>query len=471
MNAEAPIEAISPPHAVEAEQTILGACMARPSTVAEFGAMLTPDMFYDPLHADIYQAILDRWQAGEPFTPEFIMRDMRHDARFADKHGIDLKYISRLRQQLFMTPFPDAAPLAGLVIEMAARRSLLSILEESKWDLEMNPAMTAQEAIDRLAAQQLGAMEGFVGAVKREASAKVAMLEYMSSGGTPLVSTSLSTLDAVLSGFGPGESIILGGRPSMGKTALGLAVALQAARRGEPVVFYSYEMSLVEITARCVSMLLAERGIRVPYTVIRGKRDKLHEMEKVKDALDILDGLPLIIVIANGMTIDTLRADVLRQKTKLALTGKRLTLAVIDYLGLIRAPEKVRERIQQIGYISRSIKDMAKHAGIPVLTLAQLNRALEGRQDKRPQLSDLRESGDIEQDADTVMFIHRESYYLARDAGKASNAGHQMTVETSMGDAEVIVSKNRHGPVKVVKVGVDLPVNRFFDLHEEGATY
>jgi replicative DNA helicase len=236
-------------------------------------------------------------------------------------------------------------------------------------------------------------------------------------------------------------------------------------------VFYSYEMSLVEITARCVSMLLAERGIRVPYTVIRGKRDKLHEMEKVKDALDILDGLPLIIVIANGMTIDTLRADVLRQKTKLALTGKRLTLAVIDYLGLIRAPEKVRERIQQIGYISRSIKDMAKHAGIPVLTLAQLNRALEGRQDKRPQLSDLRESGDIEQDADTVMFIHRESYYLARDAGKASNPGHQMTVETSMGDAEVIVSKNRHGPVKVVKVGVDLPVNRFFDLHEEGATY
>lgn len=468
MNAEAHAE-ISPPHAIEAEQVILGTCMSRPATVAEFAAILTADMFYDTLHADIYQAIIDRYQSGEPCQPEFIMRDFRNDARLQKGQPIDLRYIIRLKHQIDTSVAPtDPRALALLVLEAAAKRTVMTILDESRWDLEMNPAMTAQEAIDRLSAQNMGAMEGFAGVMKREASPKIAMLEYMASGGDPLVSTGLRDLDAVLSGFGPGESIILGGRPSMGKTAEGLFIALQSARRGEAVVFYSYEMSLVEITARCVSLLLAERGIRVPYTVIRGKRDKLHEMDKVKAALDTLEALPLIVVIANGMTIDTVRADVLRQKTKLALAGKRLTLAVIDYLGLIRAPEKIRERIQQIGYISRSIKDMAKHAGIPVLTLAQLNRALEGRQDKRPQLSDLRESGDIEQDADTVMFIHRESYYLARDSGKAGNASHQIVTEAAMGEAEIIVAKNRHGPVKVVKIGCDLPVNRFYDLHNEG---
>lgn len=463
---------VEAPHATEAEQVILGTCMARPQMVAEFAAMLTPEMFYDTAHGDIFQAIIDRWQSNEPCTPEFIIRDFRHDERFVGKNQtLDLRYIIRLKHEIDRSIAPqDTRALAGAVVEMAARRSLLGILDESRWDLEMNPAMTAQDAIDKLAAQQMGAMEGFASAARRESSPKDALLEYMFAPGAPFVASGLESLDAVITGFRRGNSIIIGGRPSMGKTALAVFLAYMAARRSEPTVFYSYEMTLEELTARLVSLILAVQGKTVPYTAILGKRDRLREMEDVKRALDHLERCPLVLVNASGMTVESLRADVQRQKTKFALAGKRLGMAVVDYLGLIAPTPGIKERIQQIGHISRGLKAIAKHIDIPMVTLAQLNRANEQRQDKRPQLSDLRESGDIEQDADTVIFVHRESYYLEREGRKKSGGeqvAHESAVASIAGEVEFLVPKNRHGAVKTVLLGCDLPVNNFYDIGKD----
>lgn len=466
MNAETQI---APPHAVEAEQTVLGLCMARPQSVAEFAAMLTADMFYDTLHADLYECIISRWQANEPFSPEFVMRDMRNDARFADKqNGIDIRYVSRLRSQVdWMGPFPASQPLAALVVEAAAKRTLMTILDESRWDLEHNPAATAQDAIDRLAAQNMGMMEGFAAATRRERSVKESFIEYLYAADVPFVSSGLDSVDDVLGGgFRRGNSIIVGGRPSMGKSLLALFFAYMAARRGEPTVFYSYEMEIDELVGRTVSLMLARQSLNVPFSAIMAKRSDIREIAEVKRALDHLEQMPLIFVNAAGMSIEALRGDILRQKTKLAMAGKRLSLAVIDYLQLIAPTTGIKERIHQIGHISRGLKTTAKHADLPIVTLSQLSRANEQRQDKMPQLSDLRESGDIEQDADIVGFVHRESYYTEREMKKVEGA-EKLALEakllTQIHEVDLFFAKNRHGPVRIVPLGVDLPTNRFYD--------
>jgi len=470
MNAEVQI---SVPQAVEAEQSALGLCLARPQMVTEFAAMLTADMFFDPLHADIYQAIIDRYQAGEPYTPEYIMRDMRGDPRWADI-PVGIKYIQHLRREfMVMDPkwAPEAAPLAGLIIEAAAKRSLGIVLDETSADLTGTPGITAQEAVDRLLSAGPGTMEGFAMARRREKSPRESFIEYLYAKDEPFVSTGLSSLDAVIGGFRRGNSIIVGGRPSMGKSLLAFH-AYMAARRGEPTVVYSYEMSVEELTGRIVSLMLARDGKNVPFTAIMGKRADLREIEDVKRALGHLEGLPLILVDAAGMTIEAIRADILRQKMRLALKRQRLALAVVDYLQLVAPTVGVKERIQQIGHISRGLKNAAKHADIPIITLSQLSRANEQRQDKVPQLSDLRESGDIEQDADTVMFIHREAYYIEREMKKAEGA-ERLALESRLAaqihEADVLVAKNRHGPVRPVTVGVDLPTNRFYDIERSGA--
>lgn len=471
MNAEVQI---SPPQAVEAEQSVLGLCMARPQMVAEFASMLTADMFHDPLNADIYQAVLDRFQAGEPYTPEYVMRDMRGDPRWSQIPA-GLKYIQALRADfLIMDPkwVPEAAPLAGLIIEAAAKRSLGLVLDETSDALTGTPGITAQEAVDRLLSAGPGTMEGFALAQRREKNLRESFIEYLYAQDEPFVSTGLVSLDAVIGGFRRGNSIIIGGRPSMGKSLQAVFHAYMAARRGEATVFYSYEMTVEELTGRIVSLMLARDGKNVPYAAMMNKRADLREIDDVKRTLGHLEGLPLILVDAAGMTIEAIRADILRQKMRLALKRQRLALAVVDYLQLVAPTAGIKERIQQIGHISRGLKGAAKHADIPIITLSQLSRANEQRQDKVPQLSDLRESGDIEQDADTVMFIHREAYYTEREMKKAEGA-ERMGLEARLGaqihEADVLVAKNRHGPVRPVTVGVDLPTNRFYDIEREGA--
>lgn len=471
MNAEVQV---SPPHAIEAEQAVIGLCLTRPAIAAEFVSMLTADMFYDELHADIYQCIIDRWRSNEPFTPEFVMIDMRGDARWAHIPA-GVRYIQALRSEMMVmgpTWRPDAQALAGVIIEAAAKRALMTVLDESRWDLEMNPAMTAQDAIDRLAAQNQSAMDGFASAMRREKGIKESFIEYLYAAEAPFVSSGLSSLDAVIGGFRRGNSVIIGGRPSMGKSALALFSAYMAARRGEPTVYYSYEMTIDELTGRTISLMLSRQGLTVDYSLIMGKRADLREIEQVKLALDHLEQLPLIFVDASGMTIESLRADILRQKTKLALTKRRLSLAVVDYLQLIAPTPGIKERIQQVGHFSRGLKAIAKHADLPVVTLSQLNRANEQRQDKMPQLSDLRESGDIEQDADTVIFVHREAYYTEREMKKAQGAealALEAKLASQQSEADALVAKNRHGPVRLVTMGADMRVNRFYDLDNQGA--
>jgi len=476
MNAEAPIEAISQPHAVEAEQSVIGLCMWRADTVADFASMLTADMFHDPLHADLYQCILDRWQAGEPYSAEFIMRDMRNDLRFAKGGALDLAYIQRLRNDFIVMDRhwrPDVAPLAGVIIEAAAKRTLGDVLDESRADLAHSSSVTAQEVVDRLMALGPSTMEGFPSARRREKSPKDSFIEYLYSEDEPFISTGLSTLDSVIGGFRRGNSIIVGGRPSMGKSLAALFFAYMAARRGEPTVFYSYEMSVEEITGRTVSLMLARGGSDLHYTTLMGKRSEVREIDQVKAALDHLEQIPLIIVDAAGMTIEAIRADLLRQKLRLAIKRQRLAFAVVDYLQLIAPTDGIRERIQQVGHISRGLKGAAKHADIPILTLSQLSRANEGRPDKLPQLSDLRESGDIEQDADTVIFAHRESYYTEREMKKLEGADRlalQAKLSQQINEFDAVVAKNRHGPVRTVTLGVDLATNRFWDI-EQGAQH
>lgn len=468
-----------PPHNIDAEQALLGAILVNNESYDRVASFLEPQHFFDAVHGRIYEAAAKLITGGHLASPVTLKNFFERDAALAEIGGP--AYLARLAGAA--TTIINTEEYGRTIYNLAVRRELINVstdIHNRAYDAPVDDTpgqqiLDAEQALYQLA--ESGKYEG--GFQSFHESLKIAIdmaaEAYKRDGGLSGISTGLRDLDHRLGGLQPSDLIILAGRPSMGKTALATNIAFSAAKAykaehhadgtvevkdGAIVGFFSLEMSAEQLATR----LLAEQS-GVPSERIR--RGNIHEDEfhQLVDAARELQSIPLYIDDTGGLTIGTLAARARRLKRQ-----RGLGLLVIDYLQLLAGSGKSGDnRVQEVTQITTGLKALAKELNVPILALSQLSRQVESRDDKRPQLSDLRESGSIEQDADVVMFVFREEYYVSRREPTEGTPEHlqwQQDMERVHGLAECIIGKQRHGPTGTVKLQFQADVTRFSDLDQ-----
>ena len=446
------------PHNIELEQAVLGCLLVNADAVQSILDIVEPGHFYDPLHARICDAIATQYEAGRAVSPVALA------SKFAGE-DVGIPVTTYLGRMAIEAPRASVAiDYAKTVRELATRRGLIAVADQLAWDAMATdgPAVDALITATETGLYQLASKGKYgQGAVSfgEALDAAVEQIEAAYRSGNDIVgiSTGLRDLDERLGGVQPGELTIIAGRPSMGKTALAVNIAFDAAARGAPVDFYSLEMTDGDLVRR----VLADR-LRVGSDKLRrGQVTPAQMAELVEDARR-LRHVPLTIDPSGGLTIAQLSARARKQKR----AGKT-ELIVVDYLQLLNGSRR-DGRVNEVTEITTGLKALAKELDVPVIALSQLSRAVESREDKRPMLADLRESGSIEQDADVVMFVYREEYYLERTKPDFSEVAKFADWEAKFsqveGLGEIIIGKSRHAPVGIVKVKWDGARTRFFDL-------
>lgn len=459
---------------LEAEQALLGALLLNNGTLEQVGDFLQADHFADRIHAKIFEAVLrltDRGQIADPIT----LRAYFENDDFLHPVG-GAKYLLELANSVIS--IINVGDYGRLIHDLFIRRQLVTIGEEvvidaRAHDINVNATQQIEEAEKKLfdLATKGNSQGGFkTFRVALTEAIQTAESAFKRDGHIVGVTTGFTDLDKWLGGLHPSDLLILAGRPSMGKTALATNMAFNAAiacmeqnSSGAPVAFFSLEMSSEQLASRLLS---SESG--VSSDKIRRGDIRTEDFTSFTEVSRRLNNIPLFIDDTPAITVSALRNRARRLKRQ-----EGLGLIVIDYLQLLEpggSNRKGENRVQEISEITRSLKALAKELSVPVLALSQLSRAVEQREDKRPQLSDLRESGSIEQDADVVMFIYREEYYESRREPTPGTEKHQewqRTMESVHNKAEVIIAKQRHGPVGTIKLFFDGTRTRFGNLSED----
>jgi replicative DNA helicase len=474
-----------PAHApanVEAEQALLGALLYDNGAYERLSDALQAQHFFEPFHGRLFTAIEAHIRRGQLADPTLLAEQFQRDEAFQELGAV--RYLADLVDRA--PPAARAADYGRAIYDLALRRELIRIGGDIAQKADVgDPDLTARDQIEA-AEQQLyslaetgGASSGFhtfenalTGAVEMAAEA------YNREGGLSGLSTGLKDLDQMLGGMHPSDLIILAARPSMGKSALATNIAFHVARHyaweprpdgtrktvdGGVVALFSLEMSAEQLAMR----LLAE-VTEVPSDKIRKGEISAAEFGRIREGAQAIQDAPLFIDDTGGISLARLTARARRLKRS---TG--LDLLVVDYLQLITAGSgsgRPENRVQEVSQITQGLKALAKELDIPVVALAQLSRQVENREDKKPQLADLRESGSIEQDADVVMFIYREAYYLSRTQPKEGSPEH-LEWQTKMDDvakvAEVIIGKQRHGPIGTVRLHFNEELTKFTNYARE----
>lgn len=474
------IEPLELPHNIEAEQALLG-CLLIHNHVFERVEALGAEHFFDPLHARIFDEIASCFAAGRLASPVSLKTAFELDDPIAAELTVP-QYLGRLAAHAASTA--HVADYARTLIDLAKRRQLVEIgqwiVREAYQAPLHEPAErqieAAEGALCQLAESGCRSVAEATFAAAASEAVTAANEAYRSRGTTRGLRTGLSDLDAKLGGLQASDLIILAGRPSMGKTALATNVAWHVARCGRPaadsgmipapVHFFSLEMSAEQLATRILS---AE--IEVPSEKLRRGSVEERNMRDLIAAEQQLRDVPLIIDPTGGISIAQLAARARRTKRR-----RGTALIVIDYLQLMTgAQRRGGNRVEEVTEITTGLKALAKELQVPILALSQLSRQVEGRTEKRPQLSDLRESGSIEQDADVVLFVFREEYYVERaepdPADGAKHAEWQSAMQRCAGRAEVILGKQRHGPTGIVPLAFDGRLTRFSDLAREAIAH
>jgi replicative DNA helicase len=471
------------PQNVEAEAALLGALMVDNRLVEDIQLKLKPHHFFEPLHGRIYEAILKMTDSNRVANPVTLRPLFDADENIKEVGGT--AYLAQLTGS--GAAVIGARDFAGQIYDLALLRALIGVgrdLVEGALDTSEDVAPLAQ--IERAETELYKVAEegGVEGRAKSFADATKEALEMaeraLNSGGhLSGFTTGLESLNAKIGGLHKSDLIIVAGRPGMGKSALGTNIAFAAAQRfirdvedaiepeksaGAPVALFSLEMSADQLATR----ILAEQSGISSENLRMGKISQ-QEFRQLARAAAELQSLPLYIDDTPGLTIAALRTRARRLKRQ-----KGIGVIVVDYLQLLQGSGKgssAENRVQEISEISRGMKQLAKELNVPVIALSQLSRAVEQREDKRPQLSDLRESGSIEQDADIVIFIYREDYYLAAKQPAEDHpdfAAWQEEMGRAYGRAEVIVAKQRHGATGKVRMKFDSRITKFSDAVDEG---
>jgi len=474
-----------PPANLEAEQSLLGALLANNKAYERVSEFLAGEHFADAVHGRIFSAIQRRVEAGQLADAVTLRAEFEHSGLLDEVGGT--AYLAQLLGA--MVGIINAGEYGRVIHDAWLRRQLVDLGEtmvnrafgaEPELDGKLQLEAGEQALFDLSKAGESGG--GFV-SFERALAAAVQHAEkaFSNPGGVAGLSTGLRDLDAKLGGLHPSDLLILAGRPGMGKTALATKIAfgaartvLRAAREKDPnavprggVAVFSLEMSCDQLATR----LLSEES-RISGDRIRRGEISQRDFDRFLDVSRELQALPLFIDDTPAITISALRTRCRRlQRTK------GLDLIVVDYLQLMRpaAGQKPENRVQEISQITQGLKAIAKELSVPVIALSQLSRAVEQREDKRPQLSDLRESGSIEQDADVVMFIYRDEYYLQQRQPKDLNFDNpqklqeamdkwQKDMEVAHNKAELILAKQRHGPTGTIRLFFEAEFTRFGDL-------
>ena len=478
------LDAIEPqyrvaPNNIDAEQALLGAILVNNDAYYRVSDFLQPEHFFEDLHRRVYEVATSLIKAGKVATPTTLKTFLGDQ----DLGGVTVpQYLARLAAEA--TTVINAEDYGRTVYDLATRRRLITIGEDLvnvAYDLpvESTPRDQIEDAERRLyELAETGRYDGgflrfsesLTGAIDMAAAA------YKRSGGLSGIATGLTDLDQKMGGLQSSDLVILAGRPAMGKTSLATNMAFNIAKayqgekqpdgsmktvNGGIVGFFSLEMSSEQLATR----IIAEQAGIPSYKIRRGDISE-QDFFKITEAARDMQMMPFYIDQTGGISIAQLTARARRLKRQ-----RGLDLLVVDYLQLLSGSAKKGEnRVQELTEITTGLKALAKELAVPILALSQLSRQVENRDDKRPQLADLRESGSIEQDADVVLFVFREEYYLKMKEPRPGTQEYfdwQAKMAPVYGRAEVIIGKQRHGPTGTVQLAFQADVTRFSNLADE----
>ena len=438
-----PVEPSAPPQNLEAEESVLGAMLLSPGAIAAVGEILSAGDFYRESHGIIYKTAIALYSRGEPVDWVTVVDEL-------EKRG-DLEAAggkARVAELAVSVPATaNAAHYARIVREMGVLRGLINVGGEVArlgWE---RPGETeelldrAEQAIFQLSQTRVTSEFSHIELLLKESFERITAL-YEAGAEVTGVPAGFRDLDRLTSGFQPGNLVVVAARPSMGKSALGLCIAANLGVRHEiPVALFTLEMSKSEVTQR---FMCSEA--KVESQRLRTGKLAVDDWPRLTAACDKLAKAPIYVDDTGSITMMEIRSKARRLKSR----EPKLGLIVVDYMQLMTSGATAENRVQEVSQISRSLKQLARDLDVPILALSQLSRAVEQRHDKRPILSDLRESGSIEQDADLVVFIYRDEYYNDES--------------DQQGIAEVILAKHRNGPTDSIKLSFLKRYAKFADL-------
>lgn len=447
---------------VEAEQVVIGSALIDPAIVGQLISAGGDALFAEPVHVEILAALREKVRLGHRADAVTVGGVMRGSQGLAELGGN--RYLVRLAgvsNQVAVREY------IRLLADLANKRALISAMADANAAIAKGQDK-ASDIAARLEAQLISASDTDPdrGPMSMKAAVRATMLEIAAAcrgDETNTVSTGIGALDRLVGGFAPGELIILGGRPSMGKTAVALSIALNVARTGKGVAIASLEMSPQAMALRALSEATAQAGHAASYKQMRRGELAQSQIDTLRSVAAHVENLPIQFLERKFADLDALIAGCRQIKRSM---GDDLKLLVVDYLQLIEA--KGENRTQEISRISRALKALAGTLNVPIIALSQLSRGVESREDKRPMLSDLRESGQIEQDADAVMFCYRDEYYIERmrptddaDPEKLDKWGRVM--EAARNRLEIIVGKHRQGEIGTAHVRCNVALNLIWE--------
>jgi replicative DNA helicase len=470
------------PHNIEAEQALLGAILVNNEAFYRVSDFLEPQHFFEPIHAKIFELGASLIRAGKVASPVTLKTFLPPDL---DVAGLTAsQYLARLAAEA--TTVINAEDYGRTIYDLAIRRTLIIIGEDMvnvAYDapVDLAPREQIEDAERRL--YELAETGRYDGGFQRFATALTSAVDmaaraYQRDGKLSGLATGLMDVDRMMGGLQASDLVILAGRPGMGKTSLATNIAYNIAKvwRGEVrpdgrtesinggiVGFFSLEMSAPQLANR----IIAEQTDIPSHRILRGEIDP-SDFDRIAQVAREMETIPLYIDETGGLSIAQLAARARRLKRQ-----RGLDLLVIDYIQLLQGSSHRAQqgRVQEVTEITTGLKTLAKALNVPILALSQLSRQVESRDDKRPQLSDLRESGSIEQDADVVLFVFREEYYLKNKEPRPGTEEHFKWIaemEAVHGKAEVIIGKQRHGPTGTIALQYKADVTRFSDLANTG---
>ena len=453
------------PNNIEAEQSVIGSILVSNEIFDEINTIVSSVNFYDPMHQKIFNAIeslIYKGMLANPITLKNYFNDEKDDLNIPE-------YLVKITK--FSTSTRQAIEYSKIIYDMFVRRELIKISEETIDTAKINDLNTNGQNIIEKSERSLfdlaekgsfnSSLVKFDSAMKQ--TIEMASAAYKNEGGIVGVPTGLRDLDDKLGGLHQSDLIIIAGRPSMGKTSLATNIAFNAAKniqdtgKKSSIVFFSLEMSSEQLSTR----ILSEQA-RIGSNDIRRGRISNEQFDQFLETSKNISELPLFIDETPAINIAAMSNRARRIKR---LHG--LDMIVVDYIQLMKGTSSNKDgRVQEISQITQGLKAIAKELAIPVLALSQLSRQVEQRDDHKPQLADLRESGSIEQDADVVMFVYREGYYLQRKEPREATVEHaewQAKMNEVSHLAEIIIGKQRHGPIGKVTLEFEERFTKFKD--------
>ncbi len=466
----------SAPQNIEAEQALLGAIMVNNDAFYRVSDFLEPDHFGEAVHRQIYKVASELIRAAKKANPVTMKTFLPADEKIGDMSVAH--YLARLAADA--TTIINAEDYGRSIYDLATRRSLITIGEDMvniAYDapVDMPPAQQIEDAERRLfEVAETGRYDGGFHTFGEAVGTAIDMASaaFQRDGHLSGIATGLHSLDQRMGGLQPSDLVIIAARPGMGKSSLATNIAYNIALSYEPEVqtdgsfsaknggvvgLFSLEMSAEQLATR----IIAEQTEISSSKIRRGEINEA-EFEKLVACSQEMHRIPLYIDQTGGISIAQLAARARRLKRQ-----RGLDVLIIDYIQLMQGSKRTDNRVQEITEITTGLKALGKELSVPVIALSQLSRQVEGREDKRPQLSDLRESGSIEQDADVVLFIYREEYYLQNKEPQEGTEAYftwKKQLDNAVGKADVIISKQRHGPTGTVNLGFQPEFTRFSDI-------